>query len=162
MGLAAQPTTVIVTAGGDLPIQHAGLNDPDVPVVIATTARGAERLAGAELAPHVVVETMSSAERITGHDIAVLGERLGARVVLCEGGPHLIGELVAADALDELFLTVAPQLVGRGGDRLGLVEGIELVPPDTRWHDLVAVRRSGNHLFLRYRRRPDGREAGKA
>ncbi len=30
---------------------------------------------------------------------------LGARLVLCEGGPHLIGDLVGAGLLDELFLT---------------------------------------------------------
>jgi riboflavin biosynthesis pyrimidine reductase len=36
----------------------------------------------------------------------------GLHRVLCEGGPTLFGELVAADAVDELCLTVAPLLVG--------------------------------------------------
>lgn len=38
---------------------------------------------------------------------------LGARLVLCEGGPHLIGDLPDAGLLEELFLTVAPQVAGR-------------------------------------------------
>ena len=34
--------------------------------------------------------------------------RLGAGVVLCEGGPTLNGQLAAQDLVDELCLTVAP------------------------------------------------------
>ena len=67
-----------------------------------------------------------------------------------------MGQLVDADLLDELFLTIAPQLAGRGsGERLGLVEGIGLEPPEARWQALTSVRRSRDHLFLRYRRRDD-------
>ncbi len=43
----------------------------------------------------------------------------GARVVLCEGGPSLLGQLAGVGLLDELFLTVSPVLVG--GDQVGLV-----------------------------------------
>ena len=64
--------------------------------------------------------------------------------------------MLADDRLDDLFLTVAPQLVGRDGDeRLGLVEGLALDPAAARWLRLDDVRRSGDHLFLRYRRRTD-------
>jgi riboflavin biosynthesis pyrimidine reductase len=34
-------------------------------------------------------------------------------VVLTEGGPRLLGVLIADYALDELFLTVSPVLAGR-------------------------------------------------
>ena len=74
--------------------------------------------------------------------------------MLTEGGPHLLGSFIGSDRLDELFLTVAPQLVGRDStERLGLVEGIALPPGDARWDHLESVRRSGDHLFLRYRSR---------
>ena len=45
---------------------------------------------------------------------SLLGElaRRGLHRVLCEGGPALFGELIAADAVDELCLTVAPLLAG--------------------------------------------------
>jgi len=43
----------------------------------------------------------------------------GAGVVLCEGGPSLLGQLVGAGLLDELFVTLAPTAVG--GDRVGLL-----------------------------------------
>jgi riboflavin biosynthesis pyrimidine reductase len=68
----------------------------------------------------------------------------------------LLGGLVTADLVDEIFLTVAPQLVGRADDRLGLVEGIGLTPDEARWHDLVSIKRAADYLFLRYRRRSPG------
>ena len=48
--------------------------------------------------------------------------------------------------------TIAPQVIGRERGRLGLVEGIALAPDEARWHDLVSVKRAGDHLFLHYRR----------
>jgi riboflavin biosynthesis pyrimidine reductase len=76
----------------------------------------------------------------------------GARLVLCEGGPHLFGDLLAARLIDELFLTLAPQIIGRDDAvrRLAFVEGISFGAPG-RWASLVAVHRAGDDLFLRYR-----------
>jgi riboflavin biosynthesis pyrimidine reductase len=154
MGLVERPTTVIVSGGGNLPLVHDGLNDPAVPVLIATTPAGAARLRGAPIAEHVAIESIGSGSRLTGEDIMGLAACRGARLVLTEGGPHLLGEIVRSDLLDELFITVSPQLVGRDGvGRLGLVEGLALAPPDSRWHELASARRSSDHLFLRYRRR---------
>lgn len=156
MGLPAKPTTMIVTATGEIPVEHNGLNDPTIPVVIATTPAGAQRLRGAGLADHVSIESIGTGGPISGEDLAALGDRLAARLLLTEGGPHLLGEFLRADMLDELFLTVAPQIVGRGSnERLALVEGLELPPSDARWDDLGSVRRSGDHLFLRYRSKED-------
>jgi riboflavin biosynthesis pyrimidine reductase len=154
MGLAAEPTTIVVSATGDLPVNHPGLNDPSIPVLVATTPRGAQRLATAsweERGRRLRVETPGRGVELTGDEIVALLGRLEARLVLCEGGPHLIGQLAAADLIDELFLTVAPQIVGRAGGRLGLVEGVAL-PAASRPEALVSVHRSTDHLFLRYRR----------
>jgi riboflavin biosynthesis pyrimidine reductase len=154
MGLAANPTTVIVTGSGDIPLGHAGINDTAIPVVIATTPRGAERLRGEPLSDHVTVEAVGSGECLTGEDILSVATIREAGVVLTEGGPHLLGELLGADILDELFLTLAPQLAGRAADgRLGLVEGVAFAPADARWERLESIRRSTDHLFLRYARR---------
>lgn len=45
------------------------------------------------------------------HAMTALHER-GARVVTCEGGPHLNGDLLLADVIDEWALSVTPLLVG--------------------------------------------------
>jgi riboflavin biosynthesis pyrimidine reductase len=156
LGLAERPTTLIVTGSGDIPVGRASSLDPDIPVIIATTDAGARRLGRTALGSHVSVEAIATGPAVTGDDIVALGARLGARLLLTEGGPHLLGRMLADDRLDELFLTVAPQLVGRDGDdRLGLVEGLALHPGAARWLELGDIRRSGDHLFLRYGRRSD-------
>jgi riboflavin biosynthesis pyrimidine reductase len=75
----------------------------------------------------------------------------GCPVILTEAGPTLFGSLVASRLVDELFLTVSPVLVGRAATaRLGLVEGVELVPQTRVAGRLRSVRTHGSHLFLRY------------
>ena len=152
MGLARHPTTVVVTGSGDIPVEHSGLNDPSIAVVIATTPRGAERLRRAGLAPHVSIEPVEEDGPLHADALVGIGASRGARLILTEGGPHVMGEFVRGGLLDELFLTLAPQVVGRdAAGRLGLVEGLALPPADARWHELVSLRRSADHLFLRYR-----------
>ncbi len=64
----------------------------------------------------------------------------------------MFGSLVASRLVDELFLTVSPLLAGRAGTevRLGLVEGVELIPETRVAGHLRSVRGHGSHLFLRY------------
>ncbi|HSJ61187.1 MAG TPA: pyrimidine reductase family protein [Jiangellaceae bacterium] len=45
----------------------------------------------------------------------------GLTRVLCEGGPHLLGEIARAGLLDELCLTITPQLAG--GDAVRILAG---------------------------------------
>jgi riboflavin biosynthesis pyrimidine reductase len=73
--------------------------------------------------------------------------------VLCDGGPQLFGQFLAARLVDELFLTIAPQIAGRGVEapRLGLVEGTAFAVDAARWGRITALRRAADHLFTRYR-----------
>ncbi len=50
----------------------------------------------------------------------------GWKTILCEGGPRILGELLAARLVDELFLTVSPVLTGRPPGALALVEAVRL------------------------------------
>ncbi len=154
MGIASpQPTTLVATASGALDPGHPGLSAPDVPVIIATTAAGAERLRSAGPTRNVRIETAGSGGQVGPTALIDIAAATGARLVLCEGGPHLIGQLLGAGLLDELFLTLAPQVAGRdvATHRLALVEGISFDVATAPWAELEAVRRSGDHLFLRYR-----------
>ena len=73
---------------------------------------------------------------------------LGRRVVLCEGGPTWLGELVAADRLDELCLSVAPLM---GGDPLP----VSITPPGAglAHFELKSAMAEDDTLFLRYEQR---------
>jgi riboflavin biosynthesis pyrimidine reductase len=72
--------------------------------------------------------------------------------VLVEAGPHLMSDFFAGRLLDELFLTLAPQVAGRDGttDRPGLVNGKLFAPDHPVWGSLVGLKRGDDHLFLRY------------
>jgi riboflavin biosynthesis pyrimidine reductase len=69
----------------------------------------------------------------------------GAGVVLCEGGPSLLGDLLAAGVVDELCLTLSPVV---GGDPLPVA-----VLPQTAAvsrAELAHVLEADGDLFLRY------------
>jgi len=88
---------------------------------------------------------------VAGDRVADLTEALsalrarGLGRVLCEGGPHLLGEIAAAGLLDELCLTVSPMLVGPGPARV--TAG---APFPARPMTLAHVLEDGGFLFCRY------------
>src|SRR5260370_158461 len=89
----------------------------------------------------------------TAHGGAAGGQpRRASAFVLTEGGPHLLGDLLAERQVDELFLTLAPQIAGRSDDhaRLGLVDGRTFAPERPLWSTLASVKLAGSHLLLRY------------
>ena len=99
LGIAdPQPTTIVATASGALDLRHPGLSAPDVPVIIATTDEGADRLRAADPGPNVRVEVASDDGQVPAAGLIEIAAAAGARLVLCEGGPHLIGDLIAARA----------------------------------------------------------------
>ncbi len=146
-----EPTTIVVTRRGLVDPTHPGLADPHIPVVIVTAPEGARTLAGADFGSNVRIVVDEGLD-LSAVAIRVAADELGAKVVLCEGGPHLFGELLGLRRIHELFLTLAPQLVGRAPEvqRFGLVEGRAFDQADAPWSDLASVTRSSDHLFLRY------------
>ncbi len=77
-----------------------------------------------------------------------LGQR-GHQVVLTEGGPSLLGDLRALGLLDELFLTLTPQLVGATDSAPLTGHGIGRVETPVGL-TLVTVLEDHGTLFLRY------------
>jgi riboflavin biosynthesis pyrimidine reductase len=72
----------------------------------------------------------------------------GVRALLCEGGPRLHGTLQASGLVDELFLTIAPKLVG--GEAPRILEGA--APPETAELNLAWLLEDRGELFARYSR----------
>lgn len=66
--------------------------------------------------------------------------------VLCEGGPHIFGQLAAMDAVDDLCLTIGPLLAGPGASRITAGK-----PHPPRRMRLVHAIPVDDLLFLRYR-----------
>ncbi len=153
LGMAPEPTTLVVTASGELDPGHRAFADPERAITIAAPDSTADRLRCAGFRAGIAIEGLGDTEAVSPESLVALAARMRARVVLTEGGPHMVAELATNGLIDELFLTVAPQLAGRDRsvDRLGLIEGAVLWPHHARWAELASVRRAGDHLFLRYR-----------
>jgi riboflavin biosynthesis pyrimidine reductase len=153
LGKPGPPLNVVVTGHGEIDRDRRLFQSGEVPVLIVTTPDGAQRLGEQELPPSVQIMPVKSAGPLTARSIldAVLRAR-PSDVVLIEGGPHLMGDFFAERCLDEQFLTLAPQIAGRGDsvERPGLVAGREFAPQHPLWGTLIGVKRGGSHLFLRY------------
>lgn len=146
------PTTVVVSAAGDLDARQLGLAEAGVPMLVATTVDGAGRLVRLGEHPRLEIVPIALGDQIPIDSLLAFLRERGFELVLAEGGPTAFGRLLAAGAVDELFLTLAPQLAGRSelAGRLGLIEGMGFVPALAPWARLRSVMRSGDHLFLRY------------
>lgn len=79
----------------------------------------------------------------------LLFQKYGVRRLLVEGGPSVNYQFMQAQLLDELFLTLAPTLVGLRTD-LTLAMGSEVLAKP-REAELVSLNQHGQELFLRYR-----------
>ena len=153
LGKSAPPLNVIVTARGEVSLDLPVFRSGEVPVLLVTTAQGAERIRAQRLPPSVELSAIQSAGPLSARAI-LEAVRLARQcdVILVEGGPHLMGDFFAEQCLDELFLTLAPQIAGRDGqsERPGLVMGRRFAPEHPLWGTLMGVKRGGSYLFLRY------------
>lgn len=114
------------------------------PIIITCAEAPAERLAQMTEIAEVIV---------AGDDIVDMKRALdelaarGLERVICEGGPHLFGWLAAANAVDEICLTLAPVLAAGNAKRM--IDGVatQLVDPLRLEH---VLQDDEGHLFLRY------------
>ena len=153
LGLPAHPLNVILTARGTLDLSLPLFQNGEVPVMVLTSSQGAERLKAQGIPPEIeVVEFLTSGLLNATEILEAVRAVNPARRVLVEGGPTLHARFLGENLLDELFLTLAPQIAGReaSNPRPGLVAGRIFAPVEPKWGALVSVKRAGDHLFTRY------------
>lgn len=147
-GQGAAPAIAIVTAGLDLDFSLPLFTSPLVPTMILTGATAApDRVAAAEKAGARVVVAGEGMAVDPARAVRALAD-LGHTRQLTEGGPRLLGQLVAADVLDELCLTVSPML--SAGDAQRIAGGPSVTVP--RRFELASLLEEDGFLFSRYRR----------
>ena len=144
-GLSHDPLAVIVTGSMGLPWDTGLFTEGAGRIVIFT---GSDQEPPATATSLRVVRDSSGGDRIDLREVLrhLRAER-GVRSVMCEGGPHIFGQLAAQDLVDELFLTFAPKL--GGGSEPRILEG-EL--PEVRDMELAWLLEEDGELFARYRR----------
>jgi riboflavin biosynthesis pyrimidine reductase len=143
LGLPPDPLMVIVSGRLDLP-WDAPLFTAGGGRVLIFTASEAEPPETATPLEIVRQERFVNIVDALGH----LRRERDVRALLCEGGPGLHNQLEGAGFVDDLFLTVAPKLVG--GDAPRIVEG-DL--PGIAELDLAWLLERDGELFVRYGRR---------
>ncbi|MCB0869225.1 MAG: dihydrofolate reductase family protein [Solirubrobacterales bacterium] len=140
-GLEEDALAVIISGDLDLPFDAPLFTDGNGRVVIFTRKNQAPET-------ETPVELVTFDGLIDSADVlAHLRREEGVRAVLCEGGPHLFGQLVAGDLVDDLFLTITP--VATGGDAPRILESN--LPEEARF-ELVGLNEADGDLFARYRR----------
>ncbi|MEW2512353.1 pyrimidine reductase family protein [Streptomyces sp. NPDC046870] len=145
-GQTPVPAIAIVTASLELDFTLPLFTSPLVPTLVLTGAAAApDRIAAAERAGAQVV--------IAGEGMGVEPARavqalagLGHTRLLTEGGPRLLGQLIAADVLDELCLTVSPTLTAGNAQRIA--GGPSVAVPHR--FELASLLEQDGFLFGRY------------
>lgn len=154
----AEPLIVIVSGKGTVDLDRSIFHTSGISVLIFVGASGRDRVlreGAAKLPSTRIVELPAADGKIDPHlMLGVLKADFRVGVLLHEGGPTLLGDFVGAGVLDELFLTLAPQIAGRnpGHSRPGLIAGGQFVPDTAPWLTLLSIKQQGSHVYLRYRR----------
>ena len=149
-----EPLTVVVSASGHVNLSEPNFHTPNVETLIITTDAGAERLRADPQAQAVTFIRSLGAEPHLAPEaiLRLLGDEFGLGIVLNEGGPGILTSFVEAHCVDELFLTLAPQLAGRDAEhpRPSLIDHHAFLPETAPWAKLLTLKQAGEHLFLRY------------
>lgn len=119
------------------------------PIVLTTEQAMLEGRADPRLAGVAEVRAAGHHELDWPAALRLLRSEYGCGVLLVEGGSTLNAQLVTADLVDELRLTLAPMVVGGPSHRV-VGPG---VPAETRRYTLADLVEEDDFLFLRYLRR---------
>jgi riboflavin biosynthesis pyrimidine reductase len=157
LGKPAYPLNVIVTTKGNINLVLPLFQSEKIPILIVTTSFGEQQIRRQDVPEHVhiavVPDTDTDTDVLSASDILREVRQVNnGDSFLVEGGPRLMDSFFAENCLDELFLTLAPQVAGRDEThpRPGFVQGTLFAPEHPRWGKLVSTRRADSHLFLRY------------
>jgi riboflavin biosynthesis pyrimidine reductase len=154
-----RPVRAVVTGSGEVDLKHPVFNpknDEWLPVVF-TTMKGEEKLKNQTKRLRVKpTKTYAIGDRSVDltKAVAILRKDYNTKLLDIQGGPVLAGGVVKAMLVDEVRLTVAPQIMGdlnsEGKRRPGFVTGVHFGIEDSPLAELEALGVSGSHIFLRY------------
>ena len=162
-GLKPQPLAVVATVTGDVPLEENLLgSSPDNLLIFASSETPQEHLV--TLSAHASVEIIAKETSKPGRRLDLeealrtLKKRYAVNVLLVEGGPALNHALVSWGLADELFLTLAPKLLG-GDYRYATPTVLEGPPLGCQKAEprLISIHLADNELFLRYMLCPPSR-----
>jgi riboflavin biosynthesis pyrimidine reductase len=154
-----RPLNVIVSGSGHINLAEKVFWTTGIQALILTTARGQAHLlrqCAPPLSPTTEVRILPGEDALRPHDIAsTLYGEYGVNLLLHEGGSTFFSSFLTTRLVDELFLTIAPHIVGSGllRERPSFAAGVDFAAKEALQGCLLSVKRPdiGSHLYLRYR-----------
>ncbi len=153
LGGVPPPLAIIVTHTGNIPLEDHLVATEEQEVLILLSDRVpqgvVERLR--ELAQVMRAPADSTGAVDLDRALQALKAERGVDVLVVEGGPGLNHALISRNLVDELFLTVAPELLGgTAAQTLTLLRGPEIPARGRPALELVSIHLADGELFLRY------------
>ena len=148
-----QPLAIIVTHTGDVPLEEHLIVEGSQEVLILISDGVPKRVGERLLALAPVMRAPADPTGAVDLDAALrtLKAERGVESLVVEGGPGLNHALISLDLVDELFLTVAPEVLGGCAEQtLTLLRGPTLPDRDRPTLEVVSIHLSGDEVFLRY------------
>ncbi|MEZ4861883.1 MAG: dihydrofolate reductase family protein [Caldilineaceae bacterium] len=150
-GFAPTPILVIVSLEGKLNFDGACFQQAEDHIILATTQRGAAYARGAQCKAKLDVLELGA----DGVDLqrlsALLYDDYGVRNLLCEGGARTFGAMLDAALIDEEFVTLCPNFIGRSNEKFrpSYCEGVAWLPGKAPYSQPYSLHRVGDFLFMR-------------
>jgi riboflavin biosynthesis pyrimidine reductase len=149
------PLNIVVSGMGNVNLGDRLFTQPEIQALVLTTKQGATQL------HRRYGDTLPAAVRVLPGDsvlnpsdmAALLHADYRVRLLLHEGGPRLFSSFLTQGLIDDLFLTIAPRIVGRGqsGERPNVSGPLALDSEQAIRGTLLSVKcAESGHLFLRY------------
>jgi len=146
--LPRQSRLAVVTASGNLRGHRINPATDRSPLIVLcppeAVARVRETL-GTEPVEIVIVHASLESGLMVMTDVVTALHSLGLGSIVCEGGPQLIGHLLAAKLVDEACFSTSPIL---GGTTLGMAVTATTVEQPLELHQLIVDETSG--IFARW------------
>ena len=146
---APEPARIVVTTSGEGITADQRIFDPKLggpSIVLHAPAMPAETRARLGAVAELV---QFSGERVAMTDVLNWLAGRGVRTLLCEGGGALVAQLFAARAVDALYLTLVPRVLG-GAHAPTLADGPGFGADEIPDPKLASMERVGDELYLRY------------
>jgi 5-amino-6-(5-phosphoribosylamino)uracil reductase len=150
IGRTKTPEYIILTTTPDAALAAVLKNEYSFKPTILTIEKveAAEELRATCNIKHVTTNTEKNHTRVGVGELINYLKSQGHEYVFIDGGPTLIAQLLAADFLDEIHLTIAPKVFGSlPGKTLTMCEGILFPPEKVKKFRLISLERIGDEVL---------------